>query len=151
MASMDGFQLLPLPEQMFLPSNSISGPLNFFIPSQPPLLQCLPAPPYTLMPGHAPYQQMGGLFPNQDLSQFYNYPNPSYDRYVVDASDKTDSLDGGDVQSVTSSQDRSSNELSTTSQPKDNWSWVEQLNYILRDIYRYSNPDYWSHRLIGSN
>ena len=138
MASLDGFQLLPLPEQVFLPSSNINGPLNFFIPSQPPLLQCLSATPYTLMPGPSAYPQMGiGLFQSQELPQFYEYPT-SYDQYVIDAIDKTELMDGGDVQSMTSSQDRNSNDHSnSTPQPKDSWSRVEQLNFILGDIYRY--------------
>ena len=136
MASLDGFQLLPLPEQLFLPSSN-NGPVNFFIPSQPPMLPCLSGAPYTLMQGPSHFPQMGiGLFQSQEFPQIYDYPNPSFHQYMIDASDKSESLDG-DIQSMTSSQGKNSNGTSSTPQPKDNLSWVEQLNYVLRDIYRY--------------
>ena len=124
---MEGYQLLPIPEQMFLPSTNIGEPMNFFIPSQP-LLQCLPPTPYTLMPGAAPYPLP--IFPNPDLQQFYEYSNqPNYQQYFLDTNENEDK------QSITSSQGRD-NSVSNSYLKLEHWNWVEQLNLVLNDIYR---------------
>ena len=127
MASLEGYQLLPIPEQVFLPSTNIGGAMNFFIPSQP-LLQCLPPAPYTLLPGANPYPVP--IFQNPDLPQFYEYSNqPNFQQYLLDTNENEDR------QSITSSQGRD-NSISNSSLKLEHWNWVEQLNFILRDIYR---------------
>ncbi|KAI6650443.1 hypothetical protein LOD99_5880 [Oopsacas minuta] len=138
MASLEGFQLLPIPEQVFLPSTSIGGPVNFFIPSQPPLLQCLQPAPYTLMPGAYP-QMSVPIFPGPELPQLYDYSNQqNFQHHIVDSNDT--SFDNDDKHSITSSQGRE-NTLSNGSIKLDHWSWLEQLNFILRDIYRYCESE----------
>ena len=133
MTSLESFQLLPIPEQVFVPSNGIGAPVNLFFPPHPPLLHCLPPTPYTFLPGASPFP----FYSNQEIHPVYDQREQDFFCYSEECANGFDNSNEAKPESVESGDDRESNGGAVHSTPTiPLFQWAEQLKFILRDIYR---------------